>query len=168
MNEYVVLTTILLLGVAFGLFGRLALINMFKHIDKIKKQIANNKAFAAKEAQVALMKARGDFHQWQNLPDGSGGTIMVCVKTGWAPSIKGYIPMENINRVLEDIKSAEEYKVFRAARVQLLAHELQMDIPRMEFVVQQISSMKKDFTLLRMAKLSEDMKRKAPYATERD
>jgi hypothetical protein len=158
MNEYVALTTILLLGVAFGLFGRLALINLVVQIAKIKKIIATNKAFKAKEMQVAMMKAKGEFHQWKELPDGNGNTLTVCIKTGWCPSLKGFIPMEAVNRTLEDIRTIEEYKTFRDARVIELALLNNMTNEEMEKIVESVFDIKKQFHLKRLQDLSDSMK----------
>lgn len=158
MNDFFALTTILMLGVLFGLFGRASIESLLANIEKIKTSMAMNKAFKAKELQVAMMKAKGDFHQWQNLPDGAGGTIMVCIKTGWAPSLKGFIPMENINRVLEDIKAAEEYKVFRNQSVAALAAQHNMDVTAMEKIVEGVFDIKKQFHLKRLKDLADSMK----------
>ena len=83
---------------------------------------------------------------------------MVCVKTGWAPSLKGFIPMENINRVLEDIKTAEEYKIFRNQSVIALAAQHNMDVTAMEKIVEGVFDIKKQFHLKRLKDLADSMK----------
>jgi hypothetical protein len=158
MDDYLALTTILMLGVAFGLFGRLALINLLEQIDKIKKMLDMKKKFKAKEAEVAAMKANGDFHEWKELPAGDGNTVTVCIKTGWAPSLKGFIPMENIKRALEEIKTAEEYKAFRDASITQLALDNNMSRDNMEKIVESVFNIKKQFHLKLLQDLSDSMK----------
>ena len=158
MNDFGMLSLILLIGLAIGLFGRGVVDSLMSNIEKIKYQLAMNKAFKAKEAEVAEMKARGDFHEWKDLPDGAGGTIMVCVKTGYCPSLKGYIPMANINRALEELKTAEEYKVFRNQSVATLAANHNMTVEAMEKIVEGVFDIKKQFHLKRLKDLSDSMK----------
>lgn len=160
MSDFGQLTTILLLGIMFGLFGKIAYDNLLIQIARIKEIIANNKAFKAKEDEVANMRANGDFHEWVDVMTPQG-KIMLCRKTGWAPSLKGFVPMTLVNAYFENLKAQEEYKEFRDARVQLLAHELKMTVPQMERVVENVFSIKKDFQLQRLDKLSKELKGKA-------
>ena len=160
MNDFTQLTTILVLGIFFGAVANFLIKNTPIQLDKIKTIIKNNANFAEKQAAVEKMKADGDFHQWETIPT-LQGQAMVCIKTGWSPTLQGFIPMSFINNYLENRKAEAEYKEFRSARVQLLAHQLQLSIPAMEDVVEKVFSMKKDFLLLRVSKLQQELQDKA-------
>ena len=161
MNDYYSLTIILVLGILFGLFAKASIENMVKHINKIKLQLENNKKYKAKEAKVALMKANGDFHEWCEIPDGAGGNVLVCAKTGWCPKLQGFIPMEKINEMLEDIRVATEYKLFRNQSVQMLAEKYTMTKEQMEKIVESVFDIKKQFHLKRLKDLADSMKKRA-------
>lgn len=160
MSEAGILTTILLFGLVVGLIIHFLLNNIATQWKKIKIILENNKAFAKKQAAVDAMRANGDFHEWITVTD-VVGTFLVCKKTGWCPDKKGFIPIELINAYLEKIKMEEEYKEYRNQRVAKLAEELGFDLPKMESVVEKVFSMKKDFHVDRIAKLADDLSKRA-------
>ena len=99
-------------------------------------------------------------HQWMTMVI-MGQEVMVCEKTGWAPSLNGFLPMHMIEAYKKESNAAKEYEQFRNARIQLIASENQMTIPQVERLVEQVFSIKKDFTLQRIEKLQKEMEDKA-------
>ncbi len=160
MSNEQILTTILLMGVVFGLLGKFFFDRLVDSVNQVKEIMENNRKFKAKMAEMDRMKAAGEFHEWVDVPS-SQGTMLVCKKTGWAPSLKGFVPLSAINAYLEQLQAEKDYKEYRAARVQLLAHELQLTVPMMETVVEKVFSMKKDFHVERIAKLQQELAAKA-------
>lgn len=160
MNEAGILTTIFLFGLIVGLIVSFLINNITVQWKKIKILLEDNKEFAKKQAVVDKMRADGDFHDWIAVTD-VVGTFLVCKKTGWCPDKKGFIPLELINSYLEKIKMEEEYKEYRNARVGKLAEELGFDLAKMESVVEKVFSIKKDFHVDRIAKLADDLSKRA-------
>ncbi len=156
MNSVVLMTTILLMGLLIGVAMNFLVENIIKQVDKIRVIFENNRLFKAKQAAVAKMKAAGDMHEWVNVPSTSG-MILACKKTGYVPSLDGFIPLTFINNYLENLKAEEEYKVFRADRIYKIAQKYDLDVPKTEEIVEQIFSMKKDFALLRIEKLQKEL-----------
>jgi hypothetical protein len=167
MSEESLLTTILLIGIGLGLAVKFLLNNIAYHWANIKAIWRNNAEFAKKQAEVEKMKANGDFHEWVSIPS-VNGTMLVCKKTGYTPSLNGFVPVEMIASYLERVKREEEYKEFRNARVAALAQELNFDLPKMERIVEQIFSMKKDFTVLKLEQLSQDLSKRAQNVGNQD
>ncbi len=134
--------------------------NIIAQVDNIRAIMKNNRLFKAKQAEVAKMKAAGDMHEWINVPS-AGGTMLVCKKTGYAPSLDGFIPMQYINNYLENLKAEEEYKVFRAERIHKMALDNDSTVEKIEKIVEQVFSMKKDFALMRIEKLQKELQDRA-------
>jgi hypothetical protein len=160
MEESNILATILLVGAILGFAIRYLVGNIIHFSKHIKDLMDNNKEFAKKQAMVAKMKADGDFHEWITIPT-PGGSMLVCKKTGFCPELNGFVAIEMINSYLNRVKQEEEYKVFRDARVLVLAKELGLDVPRMEEIVEKVFSMKKDFTIHKLAQLQQDLTKRA-------
>lgn len=155
------LTAVLLIGLALGLFGRSTIDSLVVNFNKLKGQLAMAKAFRKKDNEMKAMRERGEFNEWRDLPDGAGGTLTVCIKTGWCPSLKGFIPMERIKKTLDDLKLADEYKLFRNDRLIGIAQQFDLDFNKMEEITESIFSMKKDFYLMKVAQLQSELKQKA-------
>lgn len=163
MNSALLMTVILLLGLVIGLASEWLIHNIMIHVTDIKEQLANNRRFKEKQAEVEKMKANGDFHEWVSIPsfDPAGGTMLVCKRTGWCPTLKGFISTQHINRYLDNIQAEEEYKSFRAARIQLISAETNLSVSEVERIVESIFTMKKDFYVGRIAKLQKEIEAKA-------
>jgi hypothetical protein len=160
MNETTILTTILLIGLVIGLASNYLIGNILHFSGKIKAFIDNNKEFAKKQAEVAKMKANGDFHEWVSIPS-TGGTMLVCKKTGYVPSLNGFVPVEMVTSYLNKVEREKDYKIYRDLRVMALANQHGMHLESMERLVEDIFSIKKDFSVLQLTKLSEDLTQRA-------
>jgi len=145
------------MGIGFGWLINKVIDNIKKAVADIKALNAQNRQFKTRMDAMDKMKADGDFHEWIYVPS-TTGELMVCKKTGWCPSLKGFFPMQNIKQHLADKQADEDYKVFRAARVEKLSKRLNLAIWDMEQVVEEVFSIKKDFTLIRLTKLQEELK----------
>ena len=156
MDSAIILTTILLVGLLIGMFMNFLIQNIITQVQHLKAIFENNREFKAKEAAVAKMKAGGDMHEWISVPL-NGAMTHVCKKTGYVPSINGFLPMQYINQYLENLKAEEEYKVFRADRIYKIAQKYDLDVPKTEEIVEKIFSMKKDFALMRIERLQKEM-----------
>jgi hypothetical protein len=159
MNDANILTIILLMGMVSTLVFQKLISNIVKAISDIKAVNAQNREFKARMAEMDKMKTNGDFHEWIYLPS-TAGEIMVCKKTGWCPSVKGFFSTKLINQHLADKQAEEDYKVFRNKRVLQLATDIGKNFSETEKIVEAVFSIKKDFTLLRLTKLQEDLKGK--------
>lgn len=160
MTNEEVMAILLLIGVGIGLFSSVLINNIRINWEKLKTIHQNNKKFAALQKNVDDMRAKGELHEWQEIMT-MQGKMLVCAKTGWCPTLKGFLPLQVIQQQLEHAKAEEEYKEFRAARIQLIAHERNMTTAEVERLVEQIFTMKKDFYVQRVAKLQQEMEAKA-------
>ena len=161
-DEMMVLTLILLMGCGIGLAIQRILDNLILFYYKIKAIRQNNIEFKNKQAEVDKMKAAGDFHEWQEIPT-MHGMLLVCKKTGWCPSLNGFIEQSRINSYLEAAKMDEEYKAFRKERINNLASKLVLTIADTEKIVEEIFSMKKDFHLMKTTLLQQELQAKAAH-----
>lgn len=152
--------TIFTVGIVLGMLVKFFLGGLEKAILHVKFIREQNKKFNELQKKVDEMKASGDMHQWMTMVI-MGQEVMVCEKTGWAPSLNGFLPMHMIEAYKKESNAAKEYEQFRNARIQLIASENQMTIPQVERLVEQVFSIKKDFTLQRIEKLQKEMEDKA-------
>lgn len=166
-SEQQLFTTVLILGLLLGLFGLAVLKNLKKTWAEVQAIRENNKKFRAKQEEVKKMKEKGDLHEWITVPS-INGEIMVCKKTGWSPTLNGFIPMDLLNDHLFKIQIEKEYKEYRNKRVSKLAAELGFTETKMEDVVEKIFSMKKDFHVERMARLAEEFAKRAENVGKQD
>ena len=161
-DEMIILTVILLMGYFLGYTSNKIVDNIYMLMYKIRLMRETNAAFKIKQAEVTKMKAAGDFHEWQEIPT-MQGSMMVCKKTGWCPSLNGFIERSRIESYLNDLKREEEYKDYRANRVQQLCQALNMSTQQVEKVVEDVFSIKKDFHLMKAAQLQQELKEKAAH-----
>jgi len=161
MNDYVMLTTILLLGIFFGAVANYSIKTIVVHVEKIQKIIENNRLFKKKQEEVDKMKAEGGMHEWVSIKVNQGVELMVCRKTGWCPTLNGFIPLKNIESALEMVKSEQEYKIFRDTRVLSIATKYNLSLETTEEIVEKIFSIKKDWTLLRLERFQKELEQRS-------
>ena len=160
MNDATILTTILLFGLVIGLAINWLVGNIITQVENIKAIMTNNKLFKSKQAAMEKMKAEGGMHEWVQVPT-MQGMLLACKKTGWCPTLQGFLQLSHINSYLEAKKAEEEYKIFRDIRVGELADKHNMSFFDMEKLVEQIFSIKKDFHVERIAKLQREIEARA-------
>lgn len=154
------LTSILLFGLLVGIGATFLLNNLSKYYKIAKEVVDNNRQFARKQAAVDEMKSRGEMHEWATVAT-PNGDIMVCKKTGWSPDLKGFVPVEAVTSYLNKIKVEEEYKEYRNKRVEELAKEIGLSLDKTEEIVEKVFSIKKDFHVDRISKLSNELGKRA-------
>lgn len=155
-----VLFTIFAFGIVLGMLVKFFLGGLEKAIIHVRFIREQNKEFSELQKKVDEMKAKGDMHKWMTMVI-MGKEVMVCENTGWAPSLNGFLPIRMIEAYKQELNAAKEYEQFRNARIELIASENQMTIPQVERLVEQVFSIKKDFTLQRIEKLQKEMEDKA-------
>lgn len=163
MEESSILITALLFGLFVGLLSMSLIDNVIYYWTKAKKIMSDNKEFARRTKEIKKMKEDGDFHEWVEIPN-STGTTLVCKKTGWTPSLKGFLSVKEVERYLNKVKLEKEYKEYRDVRVSELAEELGFDLPKMESIVEKIFSIKKDFSVGKIKDLADEMMKRAEDA----
>lgn len=156
MNDAGLLLAIFLISLTLGFIMRFLVSNVINSAEKFKKVLNNKKQFQKKQKELEQMRDRGEQHDWVTIEAGDG-PMLVCKKTGYAPRLKGFVPVEAVNTYLLWAEREEEYKLFRNARVTSLARELGLSETKMEEVVEKIFAMKKDFTLLQLDKLKQEL-----------
>lgn len=163
MNDAGLLITILLISLTLGFIMRFLVSNIITNVQKLKVILNNNKEFQKRQKEVEEMRAKGEVHDWVTV-ETADGAMLVCKKTGYVPRLKAFVPLEAINSYLLKLEREEQYKLFRNARVASLAKELGLNETKMEEVVEKIFAMKKDFTLLQLDKLKQEMQEKKENA----
>jgi hypothetical protein len=160
MNDAGLMTVILLVGVLAGAAAQWLIDRVILVLEEVKKGMADNRLFKAKRKIVDEMRANGDFHEWVTIQS-TQGELMVCKKTGWCPSLKGFVDTNRIESYLYNLKYEADYKVFRAERVGILAKRLSLTDEEVEKVVEEVFSIKKDFALIRLEDLKNELKQRA-------
>lgn len=155
-----IMFTIFVVGIGLGMLAKFFLGGLEQAIGVLKFKLEQNKQFKKLEKARNEMIANGDRHQWMSIRI-MGQSINVCEKTGWAPTLNGFVPLHIIESYKQEMASEKEYQDFRNARVQLIARENQMTIDQVERLVEQVFSMKKDFALIRIEKLQKEMAERA-------
>ena len=121
-------------------------------IIKLKREIIENG-----KKKVAEMKAAGEYHEWIDVFLGDEERN-VCKKTGYCPSLDGFIPMQYIEMHLQKLKLEEEYQEFRLGKINEIAEEMNLTNEEVEKFADRIYSIKKDFHILKLTKLAEGLK----------
>lgn len=155
-----ILSIIFMIGIALGIMSGFFLDRLGMAMAKVKHIINQKKEYRKLQKNVDAMKAKGDVHQWMDMKF-NGTIILVCEKTGWAPTLQGFIPMHLIRAYREEQQSIEDFKSFRAARIELIARENQMTVDQTERLVEQVFSIRKDFALQRIDKLQAELAQRA-------
>ena len=160
MSETFALTTILLLGLGFGFLATVCIKSATAHIKKIQAILKNDKLFKAKQAEVAQMKASGGYHEWVKIVDAEG-ELLVCKKTGWCPSLEGFVSVEKVKTYLDKVQAEIEHREYRDARVLALSVKMNLSLADTEKFVEEVFSIKKDFYVNRIEKLRKELLDKA-------
>jgi len=127
-------------------------IRTLMNILAIKK---NNKMVNSKMKQVEEMKANGEFHEWINMTIGLKN-VHVCKKTGFCPSMNGFVPMDQVKLHLMKLEEEKEYEVFKGEKLKIIANKY--NIKDIDNLYDEIFSIKKDFCISKMDKFIKEIK----------
>jgi len=121
-----------------------------RDFNKVRDVLARSKAFRKKQKEVEDMKARGEVHEWVTISiPGLGGNMMVCRKTGYVPSKKGFLPIEVIQRHEKtqafEKKIQKEYDEFKNERFSSISKDYDIPMEKMEDLMDKICSIYNDF-----------------------
>jgi hypothetical protein len=152
----------IILSFGFGFWSSSLVDSIIVRFYILKAQWRNNQELKVKKEELKKMRAMGEFHQWKEMYF-TDGSHLVCLKTGWCPTLKGFVDMNRIERYIKAEIMQEEYKAFRAERVNNLASKLVLTIADTEKIVEEIFSMKKDFHLMKTTQLQQELKAKAAH-----
>lgn len=138
----------------FLVFAFFSVLHIRKYMRAVIAMMRNNREFKKQEKKHQEMLENGGFHNWQDYDYfGDGKTILkVCSKTGWCPSLKGYLPVKVLQAYDKLKEQQAEEKVFRDKYMQSLSKKHELPLPKMEEISKDIFQIKKDWHLLLMAK----------------
>jgi len=143
--EMAILFVLFLIGFIF--FSK-TLINNFK---RLLEQLQNSKEYNKKMKEVDEMKANGDLHEWISLPVRlNGQEAYVCRKTGFCPTIEGFVPMSYIQLWESRQKQLEEWEIFRQRKMEDLVQKHNLPIQKLEELSDDIYAIKRDFKVSEM------------------
>ncbi len=137
--------------------SRLCIRIIMKSLRNIKAINANNKEFRSKVKAKEEMQAKGEYHEWIRIPYGTEERL-VCKKTGWCPTINGFLAMGYVNSWVERLGMEKEYNKYSDARVKLLAEDYEMPTQWMEDLIEKVFKIKKDFHVEKMKDSVAEMK----------
>jgi len=125
----------------------------------IRKKQKNNEIYKEKMKEVDDMKARGDHHEWIEIPIDYKNTL-VCKKTGYCPHNNGFLPKGYIDNHLEKLKLEKEFNVYKDVKLKELAKEYSLSIEDIEELSTKVYSIKKEFSLSKMNHLIDELRSK--------
>lgn len=104
------------------------------------RNIAKNKM-----KEVEEMKARGEHHKWMDM-NVNGKVTHVCEKTGYAPELEGFVPMQYVVAEKEGARIREEYEKFRSQRLLEIANKYGVSVSDIEIMSDEIKNIDMEFT----------------------
>ena len=151
-----------ILFMALTIIGCLSIIRiayniMMYHIRIIKSIHANNKEFKRRMKNKNDMQAKGDGHEWINIPYGTE-EVMVCKKTGWSPTLNAFLSMEYVNMWLKRQEREKEYQAYREEKMILLAEKHGINKEKMEEIAEGIFAIKQSFHVKKMKQAVKEMR----------
>jgi len=146
----------------FILYGWFVIGRMLIHVIisgalKLKNLIVTEKSFNKKMKIVERMKKDGEYHDWIPVMVGLK-QYHVCQKTGWCPTIEGFISMEYVETCKKLRKEEEDYKEYRDNKVKDLAAKHSISLEDMEKLMESVFDIKKQWALLKIERLQEEAK----------
>jgi len=86
---------------------------VLKLLQSIKYYIfiyTTNREFDKKMNNLEKMKEKGELHDWVEV-NFTDGTVLMCKKTGWCPSLKAFYKIKDIEYLISKQKINEKYKL---------------------------------------------------------
>lgn len=107
VDSIVFFVCVTILGV-MSILGVRAIYKITKGMVFIVQQ---SRSFKRKMKEVEQMRERGELHSWVSIPV-YGEERLICKKTGWCPSLKGFASKEMIDNYLIKQKKLEQFEAF--------------------------------------------------------
>ena len=147
---YGYLLALLLLAIVglIGICSVLAAILRFQ-LRGIVKRGNDNREFKRRMKEKDEMIANGDFHEWvEVLKGGPGGEMVrVCKKTGWCPSVDGFVSKEYINRYLLLKADKEEYIKYWDENLERLSKKHSLTVEELRALMVELKLINEDFNI---------------------
>ena len=146
MNNPYILAIIncIILIVAYE-YAKLVGKNISYYIDQIKKERWNKKRFKELNDNMISMKESGEIHDWITIHSRIGDfeDIMVCRKTGWSPTLNGFIPKTTIELYEKYIQKQEEleqkFKIFKQNQVSDLSNKYNVPPETIDNIIEDVA-----------------------------
>lgn len=126
-----------------------------------------DKLYRKKKKEREAMLDKGEVHEWVTIPYGMQ-EVMVCKKTGWCPSLNGFIPMNLVGSQLklQDIKKG--FDEFKNQKLIEWAKEFNVTTERMQEFVESVYNLKKQYYTDYMEKQIIDMLRQERFGGDKE
>ena len=160
MNQIINGTVLVLLLIVAWEFFKVFLKKLLVSISVYRLIRKNDQQFYNMQKEMEKMKENGEIHEWVSINTGMGD-IIVCKKTGWCPSINGFIPKEHIESYQKEQENAkkveEEYAVYEKNKLFDLntKYGVNMVNKDMKSMAEDVYAIKRDFYI---AKIEEAQK----------
>ncbi len=93
-----------------GIIGPSMFLKLLQSIKYYIFIYTTNREFDKKMNNLEKMKEKGELHDWVEL-NFTDGTILMCKKTGWCPSLKTFYKIKDIEYLISKQKINEKYKL---------------------------------------------------------
>jgi len=91
-----------------------------------------------RKQEVADMKESGEMHDWMNVPDGMGGEMHVCRKTGYCPTHDGFLSKEQLKLYEAKEMLKQQREEAQQAMLETLSSETGMSKETIEMIVERM------------------------------
>lgn len=120
----------------------------------------NNKSYNNKLRSKKAMLNRGEMHEWIKIYMGTK-EIMVCKKTGWCPSLNGFLDINYVNSMGELQLVKAGFEKYKEQRIAEMARDLGISVEEAKNFSEEIFKMKKEYYLNNMSNQLKRMYKKA-------
>lgn len=149
--------SLLILGVATLIVLYFTLVVIAVIVKNLKSKSALKKVIKKETDRLAKFKKDGKIHKWVRLPvysiEAKGAiNTLVCEHTGYCPELDDIIPIENVKSVMIDIQVEKEFEEYKNKKVEDLRKIYGLSEQRMQELIYEIFSIKKNFHINKMEK----------------
>ncbi len=126
-----------------------------------------NKAKAVEE-----MKSRGEHHEWLFIPQKDGTSVHVCRKTGFVPSIDGFVPLDILEKSIKLFEQQKDVQKrcdeFLENRKKELRERFGISVNNFNLLFEDILKIEHDFTALETERLQNEIKNKVEKENKKE
>lgn len=110
--------------------------SIFKNVMKV---MSHNKKYKIMMKEVEDMKARGEFHDWVNIPITETENAYVCRKTGYCPSMGGFFDLKYIEKFIKLKEEKDEYDYFKSEEMAKIAMSFGLSLEEVYSITDEIN-----------------------------
>lgn len=123
----------------------------------IYRSISAHFIYKEKIKEVEKMKAGGDYHDWVSIAVSPTKQANVCKKTGYCPTLEGFIDLKSLELILKMREQEKEYQEYRKKRITDIGNEIGLGYEAMSEYADKIIGIKTQYTIEKLSQLQKEL-----------